>query len=74
MDKSLLQKNINVNPALDIDVIEYVDPTEYYNIAIPNEVSGVGTNSINARYWENNDTVDNDITTDELLEFYNKLT
>lgn len=72
-DNSLFNKNITLNPKLDINLIEYIDPTEYYNIANTSEISAVGTNGLNTRYWENSAGYDGDISTDELLQFYNKL-
>jgi len=72
---NLLNSNISSNDDLKIDVINYIDPVEYFNIATVSELSAVGTSGINARYWEGeySDLYDSDITEQELLDFYSKL-
>ena len=73
-NKTLLEKNIQLNPNFEVDVIEYTDPTEYFNIATNSkEISAGAISGINPRYWEAVTTIDGDITTDELLTFYNRL-
>jgi len=73
-NKTLLEKNIQLNPNFEVDVIEYTDPTEYFNIAANSTESITGiTSGINSRYWETVTALDGDITTDELLTFYNRL-
>ena len=73
-NKTLLEKNLPLNPNFDVDIIEYTDPTEYFNVGA-NSIESVNGNvsGINTRYWENTTALDGDITTDELLEFYNRL-
>lgn len=69
---SLFKKNIKPDSNLNVDIIEYSDPIDYYNIkAVPTDV--VGENGINARYWEQENLYDGDISKDDLLKFYNKL-
>lgn len=74
-DNTLLNSSIYPNDDLKIDIINYIDPVEYFNIAATEEVSAVGTSGLNPRYWESDNAIlfDGDITENELLTFYNKL-
>lgn len=79
-NNNLFNGNIKSNENLKVDLIEYNDPTEYYNIAatVP-EQEGIGYEVVgenvlfNDRYWENEELYVDDISKTDLLEFYNKI-
>lgn len=67
---------IEANDNLKIELIEYIDPTEYFNIATTSGETvsaGDGDSGLNIRYWENEDSYNGDITDEEILQFYNKV-
>lgn len=70
-NNNLLDKKVNPNPDLKVDIIEYTDATEYFNIAANSQETSDPL--LNTRYWENEGLYDGDISRDDLLTFYSKL-
>ena len=62
-----------LNKNFDVSVIEYVDTTEYFNIKNPSDKISKSEISLYDRYWEINKDVENAVTKEELIKFYNRL-
>lgn len=62
-----------LNKNFDISVIEYVDTTEYFNIKNSADKISKSEVALYDRYWELNRDVENAITKEELVKFYNRL-
>lgn len=66
--------NSNLNKNFEVSLVEYLDPTEYFNVENPTDVVNKNTNRLNPRYWEQGYDDNGSFDKDEVRNFYNRLT
>lgn len=66
--------NADLNTNFDVSLVEYSDPTEYFNVINPLDTADANENHLNVRYWERGYDDNCALGNSELLDFYNRLT
>ena len=71
--KNNLLYSADLNKNFSVDVVEYIDNTEYYNIENPTDAVSKSEAGLNSRYWEIDSKSSNALSHDDILAFYNRL-